>query len=31
MTKVVTKAKVSKELETKDTPPGLSWIPAVPA
>ena len=26
---IAAKAKVSKEVETKDTPPGLSWIPAV--
>ena len=31
MTKVAAKAKVSKEVKTKDAPPGLSWIPAVPA
>ena len=31
MTKVVSKAKVTKEVETKEAPPGLSWIPAVPA
>jgi len=31
MTKVAAKAKVSKEVETKEVPPGLSWIPAAPA
>ena len=31
MAKVAAKAKVSKEVETKEAPPGLSWIPAVPA
>ena len=31
MTKVAAKAKVGKEVETKDTPLGLSWAPAVPA
>ena len=31
MTKVAAKAKVGKEIETKDAPHGLSWIPAVPA
>ena len=31
MAKVAAKAKVSKEVETKEAPPGLSWIPAVPS
>ena len=31
MTKVAAKAKVSKKVETKEVPPGLSWLPAVPA
>ena len=30
MAKVAAKAKVSKEVETKEAPPGLSWIPAAP-
>ena len=31
MAKVAAKAKVSKEVETKEAPPGLSWIPSVPS